>query len=352
MLADLGLGHHNIDACVNNCFLYYKDNKDEVECPHCYEPRYEAFTSSKQKKPIPRKVLRYFPLGPRSRRHLSEDHEWWWDADAFDGIEEHNLKPLRRSGNIARCVKMGENKISGLKTHDCHVLLQRLLPVVIRPYLQSDVVDTLVAWSKFFQRICAKELKKSNARSLQEDIVNIMCKLERIFPPTFFDIMIHLMIHFPEQVLLTGPATGGFQEEDHKNKRFPEGSITAAYNQVECITYCSAYLNDEDTVGESSGASSSWQFNLSVVFNDVEPYGRLSNSERLSNDEIKEAHWCVLQHCEEAEQYFKSHLDRQYGNEVIHKRDFPDYFLIWMMHIQQQFPASYDPELHLLAGGP
>ncbi|KAL6124804.1 hypothetical protein ACLB2K_077313 [Fragaria x ananassa] len=23
-----------------------------------------------------------------------------------------------------------------------------------------------------------------------------------------------------------------------------------------------------------------------------------------------------------------------------------------MMHIQQQFPASYDPELHLLAGGP
>ncbi|KAL6146310.1 hypothetical protein ACLB2K_056991 [Fragaria x ananassa] len=107
--------------------------------------------------------------------------------------------------NIARCVKMGENKISGLKTHDCHVLLQRLLPVVIRPYLQSDVVDTLVALSTFFQRICVKELKKSDVRSLQEDIVYIMCKLERIFPPTFFDIMIHLMIHLPEQVLLTGP---------------------------------------------------------------------------------------------------------------------------------------------------
>ena len=26
--------------------------------------------------------------------------------------------------------------------------------------------------------------------------------------------------------------------------------------------------------------------------------------------------------------------------------------LLQMMHIQQQFPASYDPELHLLAKGP
>ena len=100
---------------------------------------------------------------------------------------------------------MGENKITGLKTHDCHVLLQRLLLVFIRPYLQSDVADTLVALSKFFQKISAKEFNKFDVRSLQEDIVYIMCKLKMIFPPTFFDIMIHLMIHLPEQVLLTGP---------------------------------------------------------------------------------------------------------------------------------------------------
>ncbi|XP_004289306.1 PREDICTED: uncharacterized protein LOC101300964 [Fragaria vesca subsp. vesca] len=219
-----------------------------------------------------------------------------------------NVKyPHGYAGNIARCIKMGENKISGLKTHDCHVLLQRLLPVVIRPYLQSDVVDTLVALSKFFQRIYAKELKKSDVRSLQEDIVYIMCKLERIFPPIFFDIMIHLMIHLPEQVLLASPV-----------------------QYTWCYPNESAYLNDEDTVGESSGAGSSRQFNLSVVFNNVGPYGRLSNSERLSNDEIKEGHWCVLQHCEEAEPYFKSHLERQY----------------------EEFSASYDTELHLLAGGP
>ena len=118
----------------------------------------------------------------------------------------HDIKyPHGYVGNIARYVKMGGNKITGLKTHDCYVFLQRLLLMLIRPYLQSDVVDTFVALSMFFQRIYAKELKKSDVRSLQEDIVYIMCKLERIFPPTFFDIMIHLMIHLPEQVLLTGP---------------------------------------------------------------------------------------------------------------------------------------------------
>ncbi|KAL6213263.1 hypothetical protein ACLB2K_012710 [Fragaria x ananassa] len=40
---------------------------------------------------------------------------------------------------------------------------------------------------------------------MKSDIVYILCKLERIFPPIFFLIMVHLMIHLPEQVLLTSP---------------------------------------------------------------------------------------------------------------------------------------------------
>ncbi|XP_050387516.1 uncharacterized protein LOC126803829 [Argentina anserina] len=90
------------------------------------------------------------------------------------------------------------NKIVGMKTHDCHVLVQRLLPVVIRPYLPHDVVEPIIALSRFFQKLCAKELKKSDVLMLKEDIVYILCKLERIFPPAFFTIMIHLLIHLPE----------------------------------------------------------------------------------------------------------------------------------------------------------
>ena len=120
-----------------------------------------------------------------------------------------NLKgvkfPIGYAGNIGRCVREHDNSLTGLKTHDCHVLLQRVFPVLIRPYLQVEVVDVLIPLSKFFQRICAKELSLSNVDALEGDIVFILCKLERIFPPTFFDIMVHLMIHLPGQLKLTGP---------------------------------------------------------------------------------------------------------------------------------------------------
>ncbi|XP_004306180.1 PREDICTED: uncharacterized protein LOC101310926 [Fragaria vesca subsp. vesca] len=223
--------------------------------------------------------------------------------------------PSGYAGNIARCIKMGENKIIGLKTHDCHILLQRLLPVVIRPYLQSDVVNTLVALSNLFQRLCAKELKKSEVRSLQDDIAQL-----------------------------------GDYKKTNRNKRFPEGSITAAYISSECVTFYKTYLNDEHTGGESSGGGN--QFHLSVVSDEVQPYGRLGREYRLSREELKEAHWCVLQHCDELEDYLEKHLSRQNGNEAIHERDFPDYFPIWMMHIQQNQREFYDPNLHCLAGGP
>jgi hypothetical protein len=30
----------------------------------------------------------------------------------------------------------------------------------------------------------------------------ILCKLEKIFPPSFFDVMIHLAVHLPREVEL------------------------------------------------------------------------------------------------------------------------------------------------------
>lgn len=113
--------------------------------------------------------------------------------------------PSGYAGNISRCVNCRDNKMYGLKSHDCHILLQRLFPVFIRSYLPREVVEPLVALSRFFQKLCTRELKKSDLREMKEDIIFIMCKFERIFPPNFFDIMPHLMIHLPEQLLLTGP---------------------------------------------------------------------------------------------------------------------------------------------------
>ena len=113
--------------------------------------------------------------------------------------------PYGYAGSLKNKANAADKRFYGLKTHDCHVLLQRLLPVVIRPYLPLNVVQPLIELSRFFQMLCARELKKSDIRQMQNDIVLILCKLETIFPPAFFTICVHLMIHLPEQALLTGP---------------------------------------------------------------------------------------------------------------------------------------------------
>ena len=109
--------------------------------------------------------------------------------------------------NISRNVNISDGKISGLKSHVCHVLLQRLLPVGIRPYLNKDVCDVVVELSRFFQKLYAKTLYVNDLERLEEGIVIILCKLERIFPPTFFDIMIHLMVHLPREAKLARPVS-------------------------------------------------------------------------------------------------------------------------------------------------
>ena len=86
-------------------------------------------------------------------------------------------------------------------------MLQRLLPVGIRPYLNKDICTALVELSGFFQKLCAKTLYVVDLERLEEGIVIILCKLERIFPPAFFDIMIHLAVHLPREAKLAGPVS-------------------------------------------------------------------------------------------------------------------------------------------------
>ena len=54
------------------------------------------------------------------------------------------------ASNISRCVNTSDHKISGLKSHDYHVLLQRILPIGIRGCLRKDVSDVLAELGNFF----------------------------------------------------------------------------------------------------------------------------------------------------------------------------------------------------------
>lgn len=48
-------------------------------------------------------------------------------------------------------------------------------------------------------------IDKKKIGVLDDDIVETLCMLERFFPPSFFDIMVHLTIHLAQEALIGGP---------------------------------------------------------------------------------------------------------------------------------------------------
>ena len=45
---------------------------------------------------------------------------------------------------------------------------------------------------------------------LRDKIPTILCDLEKIYPPAFFDVMVHLAVHLPDEALLRGPVQYGW----------------------------------------------------------------------------------------------------------------------------------------------
>ncbi|XP_050121430.1 uncharacterized protein LOC126599134 [Malus sylvestris] len=121
----------------------------------------------------------------------------------------HWLESIKFSGgyavNISHKVSVDEGNVLCLKSHDCHMLMQRVLPVGVRKHLKKKIYGPLVELSSFFQQICAKTLIVSDLDKLEEDIILILCKLEKIFPPAFFVPMVHLTVHLPREAKLAGP---------------------------------------------------------------------------------------------------------------------------------------------------
>jgi hypothetical protein len=116
-----------------------------------------------------------------------------------------NLKlPDGYVSNLSRCVDLKEAKLFGMKSHDCHVFMQRLLPLAFKA-LPKPILNALTELSQFFRDITSSLLREDKLRNLEENIPIIMCKLEQIFPPSFFDSMEHLPIHLAYEARVGGP---------------------------------------------------------------------------------------------------------------------------------------------------
>ncbi|XP_020254118.1 uncharacterized protein LOC109831193 [Asparagus officinalis] len=179
------------------------------------------------------------------------------------------------ASNISRCVNVREKKISGYKTHDAYFLMQYLLQVALRRSLPRRVAIPLIRLGAFFKGLCSKVIKPVELKSLQSeiseiveilcqlekifppsffDIMEILCQLEKIFPPSFFDIMVHLPVRLVQQILDCGLVNYFWMYPTERylcrlksyvrNRSAPKGSIPEGYLAEESLTFCSLYMHD------------------------------------------------------------------------------------------------------------
>jgi hypothetical protein len=101
-----------------------------------------------------------------------------------------------------RPVNLELGKLSGVKSHDYHLFMERLIHVMFCEYLNDDVWKALAELSYFYRHLCAKEMKKEMMEKLEKEILVLICKLEKIFLPGWFNPMQHLLVHLPYEAKL------------------------------------------------------------------------------------------------------------------------------------------------------
>ncbi|XP_051152423.1 uncharacterized protein LOC127266277 [Andrographis paniculata] len=169
-----------------------------------------------------------------------------------------NLRPPDGfSSNLSRRVRVEQLSIWGLKSHDCHVLMQKILAISLRRALPREVVLVLIELCGFFHSMCLHNNSVRQLEKLQERIALTLCHLEKLFPPSFFDVMEHLPIHLVEKAMIAGPVHYrwiypierylGTLKRYVRNRAQPEGSIVCGYLSEECMSFCLRYLGGVKT---------------------------------------------------------------------------------------------------------
>jgi hypothetical protein len=94
--------------------------------------------------------------------------------------------------NIKQAVNVGTGKLNGLKSHDYHILIERLMSVIFRGYFKADLWKMFVELSYIYRHICAKQVSKAMMQRLEEEITVLVCKMEKVFSPSWFNAMQHI----------------------------------------------------------------------------------------------------------------------------------------------------------------
>ncbi|XP_057809998.1 uncharacterized protein LOC131024507 [Salvia miltiorrhiza] len=232
------------------------------------------------------------------------------------------IKSLRFSdgyiSNLSKCVDMSKLKMFGMNDHKCHVFLQRILPIAFRELLPQNVWKSITELSLFFKDLTSRNIKTEDMCRLHENIAIILCKLERIFPPSFFNCMEHLPVHLADEARIAGPVQYRWLypferylrklKIDGRDKARIEDSICNAYLVKEASTLCSYYFEEHMRMkrrevhhncdGRGDIRYEDHPDMLSIFKQSGQPFGEMSKR-YLDEKELAAAHLYVLLNCTE-----------------------------------------------------
>ena len=165
--------------------------------------------------------------------------------------------------------------------------MTQLLPVALRGLLPENVRVSIVQLCAFLNAISQKSISPTTLLRLQKDVAQCLVSFELVFPPSFFNIMTHLIVHLVEEISILGPV---FLHNMFPFERFmrvlkkyvhnrarPEGSMSKGYGTEEVIEFCVDFIPDlkpigvpqsrhegrlcgKGTLGKKSNTMSRWDF--------------------------------------------------------------------------------------------
>ncbi|XP_071689874.1 uncharacterized protein [Rutidosis leptorrhynchoides] len=316
--------------------------KGKLACPSCHKETRLTRLSNSHKE-----------IFMAHRRWLESLHPFRMDKDSFDGTEEREGPPRSLTGEQVLAelkgfeIKFGKlvkdnpslpynwKKRNG-KTKD-HLKGRRDLEEMgIRHELHSEPLsngkvylppacfemDKKKKKKNFVIQLCSKVLNPNDLFNMEKDIGKILCDLERIFPPSFFDVMIHLSVHLASEARLGGPVHYrwmypierylGTLKSYVRNKSKPEGSIAEGYLAEECLSFCSLYLaSDVETIHNKTSRNHDDGGDdtvLPILCMPGRPIGA-TNVVKLGYDTLAIAHSHVLFNCSEIDFLRTEHLN-------------------------------------------
>ena len=147
-------------------------------------------------------------------------------------------------------------------------------------------------------------------KNLQDEIIITLCQFEMYFPPSFFDIMVHLVVHLVREIQLCGPAFLRYMYPIERymkilkgyvnNRSHPEGCIVERALIDESMEFCINYLANVDATGILKPRHSRGLEGKGISACKV-----LSMPRAIMN----QVHLCVLHNSSEVRPYEKLHLD-------------------------------------------